>query len=182
MSAVMARDGAIGGITTGLKTLDNLTDGLHRGEFVLMAARPGMGKSGLMQSSALKTAAAGYNGLIFSLEMGAVSFGSRAISDLLYDPRDPVPYWRIARGELADNQVQTVVDAARDLRTLPLVIDPQPSLTVSQIAAGLANMLARWSARARRWMWCTWITSTSSNQTIAIAEIARRRSPKFPAR
>ena len=50
MSAVMARDGAIGGITTGLKTLDNRTDGLHRGEFLLWAARPGMGKSGLMES------------------------------------------------------------------------------------------------------------------------------------
>jgi replicative DNA helicase len=135
MSAVMARNGAIGGITTGLKTLDDLTDGLHRGEFALVAGRPGMGKSGLMQSSALKTAAAGYNGLIFSLEMGSVSLGSRAISDLLHDPHDPIPYWRIARGDLADNQAQRVVDAAVDLRNLPLVIDLQPSLTVSQIAA-----------------------------------------------
>ena len=135
MTAVMARDGAIGGITTGLKTLDDLTDGLHRGEFVLAAGRPGMGKSGVMQSCALKTAAAGYNGLIFSLEMGSVSLGSRAISDRLHDPRDPVPYWKIVRGDLADNRAQTVVDAARDLRNLPLVIDPQPSLTVSQIAA-----------------------------------------------
>jgi replicative DNA helicase len=135
MSAVMARDGAIGGITTGLKTLDHLTDGLRRGELALMAGRPGMGKTGLMQSSALNTAAAGYNGLIFSLEMGAVSLGSRAISDVLHDPRDPVPYWRIARGDLAANQVQTVVDAARHLHTFSLVVDPQPSLTVSQIAA-----------------------------------------------
>jgi replicative DNA helicase len=134
MSAVIARDGAIGGITTGLKTLDNRTDGLHRGEFLLMAARPGMGKSGLMESSALKTTDAGYSGLIFSLEMGSSSLGSRAISDLLYQSNDPVSYWEITRGELADDQVQTVVDAARDLRNLNLVIDSQPSLTVSQIA------------------------------------------------
>jgi replicative DNA helicase len=134
MSAVRARDGAIGGITTGLKTLDNRTDGLHREEFWLMAARPGMGKSGLMESSALKTAAAGYNGLIFSLEMGSSSLGSRAIADLLYQFNEPVSYWEITRGELADSQLQTVVDAARDLRNLNLVIDSQPSLTVSQIA------------------------------------------------
>jgi replicative DNA helicase len=56
MTAVLARDGAIGGVTTVLKTLDNLADGLHRGEFVLKAGRPGMGKTGLMQSCALKTA------------------------------------------------------------------------------------------------------------------------------
>jgi DnaB-like helicase C terminal domain len=56
MSAVMGRRGAIGGITTGLKTLDNLADSLHRRQFVLKGGRPGMGKSGLMQSCALKTA------------------------------------------------------------------------------------------------------------------------------
>jgi replicative DNA helicase len=137
MSAVRARDGAIAGITTGLKTLDNRTDGLHRGEFWLMAGRPGMGKSGLMESSALKTADAGYNGLIFSLEMGSSSLGSRAIADLLYQSNDPVSYWEITRGELADSQVQTVVDAARHLRNYNLLIESQPSLTVSQIAVGV---------------------------------------------
>jgi replicative DNA helicase len=135
MSALMARGGKIGGITTGLKTLDNLTDGLHRGEYVLEAGRPGMGKSGLMLSCAVKTAVAGYNGLIFSLEMGSNSLGSRAISDMLHDTGEPVPYWRITRGEIAEDQTQTVVDAARDLRNVSLVVDPQPSLTVSQIAA-----------------------------------------------
>jgi replicative DNA helicase len=134
MSVVRARDGAIGGITTGLRTLDNRTDGLHREEFWLMAARPGMGKSGLMESSALKTADAGYNGLIFSLEMGSSSLGSRAISDVLYQSNDPVSYWEITRADLADNHFQGVVDAARELSNLNLLIDSQPSLTVSQIA------------------------------------------------
>ena len=50
-------------------------------------------------------------------------------------PDDPIPYWEIARGKLAESQAQKVVDAAHDLRDLPIVIDPQPSLTVSQIAA-----------------------------------------------
>ena len=135
MSAVMARGGAIGGITTGLKTLDDRTDGLHRGEFVLVAGRPGMGKSGLVELSARNTAGAGYNCLIFSLEMGSASLGSRAISDLLHDLYTPIPYWEIARGKLAESQAQRVIDAAYDLRHLPIVIDPQPSLTVSQIAA-----------------------------------------------
>lgn len=135
MSAVMARGGAIGGITTGLKTFDDRTDGLHRGEFALFAGRPSMGKSGLAESLAIKTAAHGYSGLFFSLEMGSTSLGARAISDLLYGSADQIPYWTIARGELDDQRAQAVVDAARDLRNLPLTIDPQPSLTVSQIAA-----------------------------------------------
>src|SRR5262249_2967885 len=76
-----------------------------------------------------------YSTLIFSLEMGSVSMGFRALSDHLYDPRDPIPYWKIARGELADDQAESVGNAARDLRVLPIVIDPQSSLTISQIAA-----------------------------------------------
>jgi replicative DNA helicase len=67
--------------------------------------------------------------------MGPVSLGSRAISDLLYQCHDPIPYWNIARGEISEIQAQKIVDASRDLRNLPLFIDPQPSLTVSQIAA-----------------------------------------------
>jgi replicative DNA helicase len=125
MWAVRARNGAIGGITTGLKTLDCKTDGLHRGEFVLFAGRPGMGKSALMESSARKTAAAGYNCLIFSLEMGSISLGARAISDLLYDSHNSVSYWEIARGILDDIRAQRVTDAAADLRHLPIVIDQQ---------------------------------------------------------
>jgi replicative DNA helicase len=120
MCETMARDGAIGGITTGLTTLDNATNGLQRGDLVLLAGRPGMGKSGLMESSALKTAAAGFNCLIFSLEMGLISLAQRAISDLLYDSRDPIPYWKIGRGELDQQQAEKVVGASRDLGNLPL--------------------------------------------------------------
>jgi replicative DNA helicase len=80
MCSIMARGGEIGGITTGLTTLDNLTDGLHRGELALEAGRPGMGKTGFMQSSALKTTAAGYNGVIFSLEMGSANPISEFVS------------------------------------------------------------------------------------------------------
>ena len=131
----MARDGAIGGITTGLRTLDNATDGLQREDLFLLAGRPGMGKSALMGSSALKTAAGGYNCLIFSLEMGSISLAQRAISDLLYDSGDPIPYWKIARGELDQFQAEKVVEASRDLRKLPLQIELLPSLTISQIAS-----------------------------------------------
>ena len=182
MSSVMARGGKIGGITTGLTTLDNLTDGLRRGELALGAGRPGMGKNGLMQSCALKTAAAGYSGLIFSLEMGPVSLGSRAISDLLYHCHDPIPYWNIARGELSENQAQKIVDASGDLRNLPLVVDPHPSLTVSQIAAR-APKHARTLERQGKTLDVVYVDHIRLvNQTIAIAEIAQRRSRKFPVR
>jgi replicative DNA helicase len=135
MCARMARGGAIGGITTGFKSLDKKIDGWHRAEYAIYAGRPGMGKTGSILSSALKTASAGFNCLFFSLEMTAASLAKRMVSDLLYNPADPIPYFRIASGDVAEREAERVVDAARDLRDLPLTIEQEPSLTVSQIGA-----------------------------------------------
>ena len=141
-AAVVERGGKIGGITTGLKTLDNLTEACIAESLCCRLDAQGWARAASCVR-ALKTADGRIQWFNFSLEMGSVSLGSRAISDLLFDPRDPVPYWKIVRGELADNQAQTVVDAARDLRNLPLVIDPQPSLTFRKSQHELASMPAR---------------------------------------
>lgn len=136
MGEVMARNGAIGGITTGLRTLDERTDGWHRGELIVIAGRPSMGKTGLGLSSALRTAVAGHNVLFFSLEMTAAALANRAISDMLFDHRSqsPIGYWDIQRGVCQDSG-EAVAEAARDLREIPLIIEQQAALTVSQIAA-----------------------------------------------
>ena len=47
MTSVMQREGAIGGITWGLRDVDHKTDGLQRGELTIVAGRPGMGKTGV---------------------------------------------------------------------------------------------------------------------------------------
>lgn len=137
MTAAKARDGKIGGITWGLRSLDEKTDGLHRGELVIVAGRPGMGKTGLVVSSALGTATAGHNVIFFSLEMTGASLGNRCIADLAFDPhaQSPIAYWNISNGRLSNSDMETVAEAARDLRDLPITIDQQPALSVSQIAA-----------------------------------------------
>ena len=74
----------ITGISTGLRDLDERLNGLQRGEFTILAGRPGMGKSGLVISALRQTAQDGTNALLFSLEMSAESVSDRMLSDACF--------------------------------------------------------------------------------------------------
>ena len=135
MTSVMQRKGAIGGIPWSLREVDHKTDGLQRGELTVMAGRPGMGKTGVGLGSALKMALKGYSALYVSLEMMGAALANRCLSDLLFDTTNQVSYWDITRGNLTDTQAEAVVETAREIRNVPLEIEQQAGLSVSQIAA-----------------------------------------------
>jgi len=131
----MQNPGKLAGINWGLRDLDAKTSGLKRGEMVVMAGRPGMGKSALALCVARAAAASGEASLFFSLEMGSISLSDRNLADMAFEERDPIPYYDIANGTVTNSQAQRVIEAARRQRDLPLTIDPAPGLTISQIAA-----------------------------------------------
>src|SRR5262249_16385940 len=72
--------------------------------------------------------------IFFSLEMPAKTLSGRALTDAIFDHRDPIAYFDAANGRLTDFQAQRIIDAQREFRP-PFEIDPQGGLTVSQIAA-----------------------------------------------
>jgi replicative DNA helicase len=125
----------ITGISTGLRDLDEKLNGLQRGEFIILAGRPGMGKSGLVISWLRQTAQRGTNALLFSLEMSLESVANRMLSDACFDMQSNIPYSDIARGRISNEEAERVIDAKRSLGSLPVRIDPQGELTVAQIAA-----------------------------------------------
>jgi replicative DNA helicase len=131
----MQNPGKLPGISWGLRSLDEKTGGLKRGELFILAGRPGMGKTALALCVARSTASAGEPTFFSSLEMGAVSLSDRNLADVAYDRNRPIPYYDIANGTLSDAQAERIIDAARSQRECPLHIDPAPGLTVSQIAA-----------------------------------------------
>ena len=135
MTEAMQNPGKIIGISTGLSDIDSKIGGLHRGELLVLGARPGMGKTAVGISMAKAIAQAEIPCLFFSLEMGAPSLAFRVLADLCFDHHDPLEYFKIAKGEISNQQAQRVVDAQRRLRSLPLDIDQQDGLTVSQIGA-----------------------------------------------
>jgi replicative DNA helicase len=135
MQHAILNPGKLAGISWGLKGLDSKTGGLKRGEMVVLAGRPGMGKTALACCIAGQTASAGEPTFFASLEMGDASLADRILADVAYERYSPIPYYSIANGNLSNTQAERVIEAARRQREWPLTIDPAPGLTVSQIAA-----------------------------------------------
>jgi replicative DNA helicase len=130
----MQNPGKLAGISTGIRGIDSKTGGLKGGELLILAGRPGMGKTALALCIARATAALGKPTYFQSLEMGDVSLSDRNLADVAFDVRRPIPYYDIANGHLNDAQAERIIEAARIQRNIPLQIDPAPGLTVSQIA------------------------------------------------
>ena len=135
MQHAMQNPGKLAGLSWGLKGLDSKTGGLRRGEMLVLAGRPGMGKTALACCIARQTASAGEPTFFSSLEMGDASLADRILADFAYERHSPIPYYSIANGTLSDTKAERVIEAARCQREWPLTIDPAPGLTVSQIAA-----------------------------------------------
>ena len=139
MQWAMQNPGKITGTSWGITDLDRMTSGLQRGEVTILAGRPGMGKTALAGSSALQTSKGGNSVLIFSQEMTAQALADRALADALFNSRNShagkIQYFDIQRGNLSNHDAERVIDAARAFEGLPLKIDEQSSLTISQIAA-----------------------------------------------
>jgi replicative DNA helicase len=125
----------LAGISSGLKSLDGKTGGLKRGDLLVLAGRPAMGKSAVGICISNAAARAGEPTLFFSLEMSAPSLASRGMADVAYEKGRPIPYFSIDNGQLSDVEAERIIEAGRLRREWPLKIDPTPGLTVSQIAA-----------------------------------------------
>lgn len=122
-------------ITTGIASLDNATGGWQRGQFAILAGRPSMGKSMIALSALLRTARAGHGVMLFSLEMGHHEIACRAMSDLSWERDRRIPYSLALGGSISDNQRERLERAAAMYETIPLIVDEQRGLTVSEIAA-----------------------------------------------
>lgn len=134
-TAVNAPAGYLPGLASGLQTIDNMTGGFKRGEFIVLAGRPGMGKSALAITVARLQATAGNNVLLFTLEMTSEDVADRAIADAVWTEASTIPYQKMARGAVSRDQQQRLTDAARAFETLPLIVEPQGGIALSQVAA-----------------------------------------------
>jgi replicative DNA helicase len=139
------RDGRLSGVATGLRDLDRMMGGLQPSDLVIIAGRPGMGKTALATNVAYNVARAwrgdvrpdgrivSANGGIvgfFSLEMSAEQLATRIISE-----QTEIPSYRIRRGEIDPSDFDRIAEAAREMETIPLYIDETGGLSIAQLAA-----------------------------------------------
>lgn len=131
MSEAAASGSKIPGLSTGLPDLDNMILGLNKSELILIAARPGMGKTSIALNILLSVAMTQHKKVaMFSLEMSREQLVSRLLSRASL-----VPSQNLLTGQLSDQQWRDVAAAANTLSTLDILIDDNPSLTVSDMNA-----------------------------------------------
>ena len=125
------RQGQLGGIATGFIDLDKMSDGLHEGEMIVIAARPSMGKTSLVMNIAEHVAVQLRLPVgVFSLEMTSESLVMRMMSSLAR-----VNARAIRDGFLAERDFAKLTTAAGQLAKAPLFIDDSSGLSILQLRA-----------------------------------------------
>lgn len=122
---------SITGITSGYKAIDKLTNGFQKGDLIIVAARPSMGKTAFALNVAQKAAEISQKPVaIFSLEMPSEQLVQRMISDVGQIPGD-----KIRSGKFLEQDWVKFNSAAQRLIDTPIYIDDTPAIRVTEIAS-----------------------------------------------
>ena len=144
-AAAYERDGHLSGLATGLDDVDRLMGGLQRSDLLVLAGRPGMGKTALATNigynvarsyrgeeqpdGSLKTIDGGIVGF-FSLEMSAEQLATRILAE-----QAGVPSSEIRRGGIDEDQFATLAATSREMQSVPLYIDQTGGLSIAALCA-----------------------------------------------
>lgn len=147
--------GALSGITTGLDSINGRTGGLHRSDLVILAGRPGMGKTSLATNIAFNAAqrymrdiadqvdekrSVGTKVAIFSLEMSADQLATRILAE-----QSRIPSEKLRMGNLKGDEMQRLVQASIELQNLPLYIDDTAGLSISALHTRMRRLQRRYN-------------------------------------
>jgi replicative DNA helicase len=135
--------GHLSGLTTGLEALNSKIGGLHRSDLIIVAGRPGMGKSSLATNMAFAAAqrflrdqedeippekSAGAPVALFSLEMSADQLATRILAE-----QSGISSENLRMGRITQHEFRDLARAAAELHSLPLYIDDTPGLTIAAL-------------------------------------------------
>ena len=131
LEELAASENAIPGLSTGLRDLDRAISGLNRSDLILLAARPGMGKTSMALNILLDAGKrSGKKVAFFSLEMSREQLALRLISSECF-----VDNKKLVTGKLSDQDWESVAAAADSLNRSTILIDDDSSITVADINA-----------------------------------------------
>ncbi|UCA47040.1 DnaB-like helicase C-terminal domain-containing protein [Pseudochrobactrum sp. XF203] len=137
----MATGTGITGLSWGLSDINHVTGGIHKRDLTLIGARPSMGKTSVAMSVACKLAKQGHGVGFISLEMDAEKLAARAVSDLAYDDNIRIPYQDLVTGRLSQPDLYALKRVQKEMDGLPLLIEEQSGLSISDIRVKLEVML-----------------------------------------
>lgn len=139
IEAISNHDGTLRGVPTGLLELDELTNGLQAGQMIVIAGRPGSGKSTLgldfCRAAAIRNNMAS---VIFSLEMGRSEISMRLLS-----AESRVWLSHIRNGGMTDDDWTKLAPKMSEVSNAPLFIDDSPNMTMMEIRAKARRLKQR---------------------------------------
>lgn len=164
--------GALTGLSTGFRDIDEITSGLQDSDLVVVAGRPSMGKTAFMMNIAESAVISGDKPvLVFSMEMPSDSLVMRMLSSL-----GRIDQSKIRTGQLGDDDWPRLTSAVTLLNDKPLFIDDTPALTPNEIrsrARRIAREHGRLGMIAIDYLQLMQISGTPENRAGEISEISR---------
>ncbi len=143
IEAISNRGGEMTGVPTGFADLDELTNGLHGGQMVIVAARPAVGKSTLaLDLCRAASIQANQTSVIFSLEMTRNEITMRLLS-----AEAKIPLNHMRNGHMTDDDWQKLARKMGEVSAAPLFIDDSPNMTMMEIRAKARRLKQRHDLR-----------------------------------
>jgi replicative DNA helicase len=125
---LMRRQEVVMGVPTGFVDLDSMLGGMQRSDLLIIAARPGMGKSSMLNSIMLNAARHQQRVALFSLEMSNEQLVQRFISS-----ETRIPSHRLREGTLDERDMAEFVKAAEHISSMPIYLDDTPALSTQEL-------------------------------------------------
>jgi replicative DNA helicase len=139
IEAISSRGGTLAGVPTGFADLDALTNGLHPGQMVVIAARPAMGKSALaLDIARAASVKAGLTSVLFSLEMSRNEITMRLLS-----AEARVPLHAMRTGQLGEDDWTRLARRMSEVVDAPLFIDDSPNMSMVEIRSKCRRLKQR---------------------------------------
>jgi replicative DNA helicase len=139
IEAVGATNGMMTGVPTGFSDLDRLLNGLHAGQLIIVAGRPGLGKStasmDFARNAAIRSNCAS---AIFSLEMSKIEIVMRLLS-----AEARVPLHVLRSGQLSDDDWTKLARRMGEISEAPIFVDDTPSMNLMEIRAKARRLKQR---------------------------------------
>lgn len=131
----------VSGVPTGFTELDKITSGFQRSDMIVIAARPGMGKTAFVLSLARNVAVDHKRPVaVFSLEMSSEQLVTRLIAS-----ESEITSEKLRRGDLAEHEYQQIHSRINKLSEAPLFIDDTPALTIFELRAKCRRLKAQYN-------------------------------------
>jgi replicative DNA helicase len=139
IEAIGSRGGSLVGVPTGFADLDSLTNGLHPGQMIVIAARPAMGKSALgLDICRAASVRSGLTSVLFSLEMSRNEITMRLLS-----AESRVPLQAMRTGQLGEDDWTRLARRMSEVVDAPLFIDDSPNMSMMEIRSKCRRLKQR---------------------------------------